>query len=56
MILKRRVNGPISANFLIYVEYEVICGTETAKFTGCFYLEHILDTFGHFIGIIRIGK
>ena len=35
-ILKRRVNGPISANCLNYFEHGAICGTETAKLTGCF--------------------
>ena len=34
--MKRRVNGPNAANVLIYVENGAICGTETAKLTGCF--------------------
>ena len=34
--IKRRVNGPISAICLFYVENGAICGTETAKLTGRF--------------------
>ena len=41
--------------FLIYIGNGAICGTETAKLPGCFYLEHILDTVGRLISVIRIG-
>ena len=34
--VRQKVNGSISAIFLIYVENGTICGTETATVTGCF--------------------
>ena len=54
-LIKKNSKWTHFRKFLIYIGNGAICGTETAKFTGCFYLEHILDTFGHFIGVIRIG-
>ena len=39
----------------MYVENEVICGTETAKLTECFVSRAHSRYICHFIGIIRIG-
>ena len=53
--LKRRVNGPIPANAKSTLEMGQSLALKLQSLLDVLYLEHILDTVCHFIGVIRTG-
>ena len=53
-ILERNVNGPSSANILSTLKMGQSVALKLQSLLDGLQLEHILNTFGHFIGIIRM--